>query len=114
MLSWPSHRAMTVLSIPAASRRMAAVCRRLRTVTFLPFRLGQDLAAVVVGGGTRADTASWVSRLQVRVGNMNPSLVVGFGANARRTFPLWRSSGVARSLRPFPWHRTGLLLAITS
>src|SRR6266704_1893701 len=37
-LSWPSHRAMTVMSTPAWSRFIAAVCRKVCGVTFLACR----------------------------------------------------------------------------
>ena len=41
MLSWPSQSAMTVLSIPAVSSRIAAVCLSTCGVTFLAVRLGR-------------------------------------------------------------------------
>jgi hypothetical protein len=63
---------MTVLSMPAASRRMAAVCRRTWGVMVLPVRLGQDAAAVRACAVRRTATASRLSRVPPRVVNTNP------------------------------------------
>ena len=69
--------AMTVLSIPAVSSRIAAVCLSTCGVTVLVVRLGQDIAAVAVCCARRAATASPLIRVPVRVGNTNLSAAAG-------------------------------------
>src|SRR2546423_11193844 len=65
-VSWPSQSAMTVMSTPAWSRFIAAVCRRVCGVTCLTCSDGQVRAAVAACFATRPVTASWDSRVPRR------------------------------------------------
>jgi hypothetical protein len=60
---------MTVLSMPAASSRIAAVCRSTWGVILLLARVGQAALAVAVCWDRRAATASRLIRVPARVGN---------------------------------------------
>src|SRR6266496_1762943 len=60
---------MTVVSTPALSSRMAAVCRRTCGVIVLLARVGQVLAAVAAWVARRCWTASGLSGVPLRVGN---------------------------------------------
>src|SRR6478672_517504 len=107
MLSCPSQSAMTVMSIPAVSNRIAAVCLSTCGVTVLVDRLGQDIAAVAVCNFRRAATAPRLIWVPVRVGNTNPSASLGRSVvNAVRTCTVCRSRGVVGFLRPLPWQST--------
>ena len=78
--SWPSHRAMTVMSTPAWSRFIAAVCRRVCGVIFLACRVAQVRAAVSACLVTRCSTASRESGVPVLAGNSGlagPALLLG-------------------------------------
>jgi hypothetical protein len=66
--SCPSHSAMTVMSTPACSSRMAAVWRSVCGVTFFSRREGQTEAAVATCVASRCARASRLSGRPVRVG----------------------------------------------
>src|SRR6266702_4414221 len=92
---------MTVMSIPACSSRMAAVCRRVCGVTCFPRSDGQAAQAVAVYLARRCSTASRLSRAPVRVGNSGSSGTPGCSVSQpRNTRTVSVVSGVARSLRP--------------
>src|SRR5215510_9409382 len=58
MLSWPSHKAMAVISTPAWSKCRAVVCRRTCGVTFLVRRFGHPVTALCVARWRRCATPS--------------------------------------------------------
>ena len=97
---------MTVVSTPACSRRIAAVCRRTCGVTSWPAATGRSGG----GGGVLGEAAFEASRLsggRVRVGNSGVVGLAGaLASQARRTATVCVVSGVMRSLRPLPWQLT--------
>ena len=102
-VSCPSHRAMTAVSTPACSSRMAAVWRSVCGVTvFLP-REGQACAAVATCVARRCAMASRLSGRPVRVGKTGASgTPTRSVSHVRRAAAIGLVSGVIRCLRPFP------------
>lgn len=94
---------MTVMSTPACSRFIAAVCRRVCALTCLTCSDGQMRAAVAACLATRQATASWDSGVLRRVANRGP-LSAGRDAVSQlsRMPAVCAVSGVQRSLRPLP------------
>src|SRR6266511_1211597 len=102
-LSWPSHKAMTVMSTPAWRRFIAAVCLRVCGVIFLAVMDGQAGAARLAYLPVRRPTASVDIGVPLRV--QNNGAVPGAwrsASHSERIPAVWLVSGVHRSLRPLP------------
>jgi hypothetical protein len=101
--SWPSHKAMTVMSTPTWRRFIAAVCLRVCGVIFLAVMDGQAGAAMLAYLPVRWATASLDIGLPLRVQNNGAVPGVWRSASHSVRIPaVGVVSGVHRSLRPLP------------
>lgn len=107
MDSCPSQSEMVAMSIPAASIRIAVLCRSTWGVTVFVAREGQTVAAVAAWTRRRWARASvliglsapWVLNTAVAVAAARFSF-----CQACRAVLVSGFNGVIRSLRPLPWH----------
>ena len=104
---WPSQRAITAQSTPEWSSAMAAAWRRTCGVTRLSLSDGHTLVASAAYFCTIRSTASRLRRPPRMLVNRASRSLPGRSANQeRRASTLSFRSGVARSFRPLPMHRT--------
>ena len=101
--SWPSQSAITEVSTPACSSRIAEVCRSTCGVIFFPASDGQAAAAVAACLVRRCSITSRLRRRPVRVGNSgSPGCPARSASQTRIAATVCVVSGVIRCLRPLP------------
>src|SRR5215472_17538844 len=107
MHSWPSHRAITEQSTPACRSSIAAVCLKMCGDTRLDFNDGHLSLATRTYLASSAWTLSALSRPPCTLGNNAfASYLIDSLSHALRASRACLVSGVHRSLRPLPTHRT--------